>query len=77
MVIAVDEIAAREDVETLLLLLHCGIRVIATIHGDSLEEIMEKPYLYPLFEALYFKRFLLLGERYSACLYDEKGERLV
>ena len=76
-VIAVDEIATKEDVETLLLLLHCGVRVMATIHGDSPEELMEKPYLQPLLTATYFKRFLLIKEKYSAHLYDEKGEVII
>ncbi len=73
-VIAVDEIALFEDVETLLLLLNCGVRVIATIHGESLSEVQEKPYLAPLFATAYFKRFLLIKERGSARLYNEKGE---
>lgn len=76
-VIAVDEIATDRDVETLLLLLHCGVRVIATIHGDSVEEITKKPYLKPLFEAAYFKRFLLIKQRKNGRLYNEKGECLV
>lgn len=75
-VIAVDEIALAEDVDTLLLLLHCGVRVLATIHGESTKEVMEKPYLAPLFETSYFKRFLLIRGRGRAQLYNEKGERM-
>ncbi len=76
-VIAVDEIALAKDVETLLMLLHCGVRVIATIHGESLREVKEKTYLQPLFQTTYFKRFLLIEEKGKARLYDEKGELLV
>ncbi len=73
-VLAVDEIALREDVETLLLLLHCGVRVLATVHGESFEEVREKPYLKPLFETAYFKRFLIIKGKGDVGLYNEKGE---
>lgn len=76
-VIAVDEIALSEDVETLLLLLNCGVRVMATVHGETLARVKEKPYLAPLFATAYFKRFLLIKGRGEASLYDEKGEVLI
>lgn len=75
-VIAVDEIATVEDVNTLLLMLHCGVRVLVTIHGESMEEIMEKPYLQPLFGTNYFQRFIVIREQKKMELYDEKGGRL-
>nr|MBQ8253340.1 stage III sporulation protein AA [Lachnospiraceae bacterium] len=76
-VIAVDEIALSEDVQTLLMLLNCGVKVIATIHGESVREVKEKPYLQPLFETTYFRRFLMIKEKGKGALYDERGERLV
>lgn len=76
-VIAVDEIALAEDVETLLLLLNCGVRVIATIHGGSVKEVMEKPYLEPLFETAYFERFLMIYGRGKAQMYNGKGEEIL
>lgn len=76
-VLAVDEIALGEDVETLLLLLHCGVRVIATVHGESFAEVREKPFLAPLFETTYFKRFIHMKERGKAGIYNEKGEKLL
>ena len=76
-VLAVDEIALREDVETLLLLLHCGVRVIATVHGESFERVRSKPYLAPLFETTYFRRFILIKEKGKAGIYNEKGEEMI
>lgn len=73
-VLAVDEIAMKEDVETLLLLLHCGVRVLATVHGETMEEVMGKPYLRPLFETNYFRRFIVLEEKGKVRLFNEKGE---
>lgn len=76
-VIAVDEIALADDVRTLLMLLHCGVRVIATVHGESMQEVMQKPYLGPLFETTYFRRFLVLKGKGEGIMYNEKGERLI
>ncbi len=76
-VLAVDEIALSEDVETLLLLLNCGVRVIATVHGESFARVMEKPFLKPLFETTYFKRFLLMKEKGKVEIFNEKGERML
>ena len=76
-VLAVDEIALSEDVETLLLLLHCGVRVMATVHGDSFARVRGKPYLAPLFETTYFKRFILIREKGKAGIYNEKGEEML
>lgn len=76
-VMAVDEIATAEDVTTLLRMMNCGVRVIATVHGESFAEMRAKPYLKPLFEADYFGRFLLLAKGYQKMLYDRKGERLL
>ncbi len=76
-VLAVDEIALEKDVETLLLLLNCGVRVLATIHGETLEEVREKPYLMPLFTADYFRRFLLIKRKGEAQLFNEKGDVMV
>lgn len=76
-VLAVDEIALKEDVETLLLLLHCGVRVIATVHGESFASVRGKPYLAPLFETTYFKRFLLIKEKGKVEIYNEKGDEML
>jgi len=38
-VIAVDEIALREDVDALNTAANCGVSLLATVHGSSLEEL--------------------------------------
>ena len=42
-VIAVDEITAREDLRAMSMAAGCGVRLLATIHAGSVEELMEKP----------------------------------
>lgn len=41
-IIAIDEIGSNEDVEAINYASHCGVGIIATIHGDGLESIDTK-----------------------------------
>ncbi len=49
-VIAVDEVALPEDVEAMVRAARCGAGLLATVHGDSVEELGQKNLLRPLFE---------------------------
>lgn len=42
-IIAVDEITVREDLRAVAMAAGCGVRLLATIHAGSLEELREKP----------------------------------
>lgn len=59
-VIAVDEIGRYEDVDAIETALFCGCRLIATVHGSSLEDIRSKPLFQRLMEEAVFERFLVL-----------------
>lgn len=61
-VIGVDELGRKEDVEAVLRVVNCGVRVIATIHGDSLYEIRRKEFLQELFNQNIFESYILLGK---------------
>lgn len=74
-IIAVDEIGGVEDVRALLKVMHSGIRLLVTIHGESLQEIREKAFLRPLFEMKCFQRFILMKSDHRAfVLHDEQSE---
>lgn len=75
-VIAVDEIATDRDVETLLLTLHCGTAILATVHGSSIEELAAKKYLKPLFGSGCFQRFVILSGIKQAVVINERGEAI-
>lgn len=60
-VVAVDEIGGREDLEALLAAVHCGCVILATVHGNSLEELRRKPVLREIVEAEIFERYVILG----------------
>ena len=59
-VIAVDEIGTEEDVQAIKYAMHCGCRMIATVHGETLEEIQRKPLFEQLVKERYFERYVVL-----------------
>lgn len=59
-IIAVDEIGSKKDVEAINEALRAGIKLIATIHGSNLEEVMRKSSMKELFEEKVFERFIIL-----------------
>lgn len=72
--IALDEITAAEDCAALLQAAHCGVRLIATAHGSSMEDLFRRQAYRPLVEHKLFQTVLLLRpdktftvERMTAC----------
>lgn len=66
-VIAVDELGGIEDVKAVCRALQCGSRIIATMHGDSLEDVMEKNFFRELKEREVFGRYILLEKKDGKC----------
>lgn len=62
-IIAVDEIGSYEDMEAIETVLYCGCKLIATVHGSSMADIMEKPYLKRLITERIFERYIVLENR--------------
>lgn len=62
-VIAVDEIGGSRDAAALFEAASCGSRLLATVHGTSVEEMEQKSGMESLFRDRIFKRFLILGRR--------------
>ena len=59
-IIAVDEIGGIKDIEAIHEALKAGIKLIATVHGFSLDEIKGKSSMENLFKENIFKRFIIL-----------------
>lgn len=59
-IIAVDEIGSKRDVESIHEALKAGIKLIATIHGSSIEEVQSKSSMEDLFKEKIFDRFIIL-----------------
>ncbi len=62
-VIAVDEIGSREDIEAIEYVINCGCKLIATVHGSSIEDIRTKPLLRELLQEHVFERYIILNNK--------------
>ena len=58
--IAVDEITAASDCETLLRAGWCGVRIFATAHAGSVRDLMRRPLYRPLLENGLFDHILVM-----------------
>lgn len=66
-VVAVDELGSEEDMKAVGQVMQCGSCVIATVHGDSLEDIMSKNFLYQSVKQQTFGRYILLERAEGKC----------
>ena len=77
-VLAVDELGSIEDVQALQMAGGCGCRLLATVHGGSLEEIHNKNYMRYVMEMGLFQRYVILDRRTGVCritgVYDGEGK---
>lgn len=55
-VVALDEITAPEDVAAVSAVASCGVRVLATVHGDGVDDIRRKKLYRELLELRVFDR---------------------
>ncbi|MBP3431737.1 MAG: Flp pilus assembly complex ATPase component TadA [Clostridia bacterium] len=62
-VIVTDEIGQQEDVDAIMYAASCGVKVVATVHADSMETFFRKPLFEKLIKEKIFKRFVLLSKR--------------
>lgn len=62
-VLIVDEIGRREDAEAIMEAAHAGIKLIMTIHGNSLEDIHKRPSLKEIVSQAIFRRFIVLSRK--------------
>ncbi len=65
-VIVSDEIACEEDVSAIRLAHGTGVSVIATTHGEQMEEVKRRNLLKPLFEDKVFQKAILLKRDFSS-----------
>lgn len=79
-VIAVDEIGSREDMEAIEYVMNCGCRLVATVHGSSMDDIRQKPVLREMVKERMFDRYIVLGTgKYMGRveeIFDSRGTRL-
>lgn len=60
-IIVCDEIGNDDDTQALLNVSNCGVKIVATAHAGSIEEVLERESLKPLFDVKVFDIIILLG----------------
>lgn len=79
-IIAVDEIGSKEDLEAIFHVISCGCKLIATVHGSSIEDIKSKPILGELLQKKFIERYVILNNIKSIGhleeIYDASGNRI-
>lgn len=77
-VLAVDEVGSLADAQALQMAGGCGCRLLATVHGSSMEEVKQKNYMRYAMEQGLFERYVVLYRRQGACriaeVYDGEGK---
>ena len=77
-VVAVDELGREEDFRAVESVIHCGCCLIATAHGNSLEDVLRQPFFQRLKEMEIFEKYIVLGGRNQVGaikgIYDGKGK---
>ena len=78
-VLAVDELGSDSDIQALLMASGCGCKLIATIHGSSLEEVKHKKYMCNVIADKLFDRYIVLTRKNGYCevegIYDGDGAK--
>lgn len=79
-VIAVDEVGSIEDINAIEYAMNSGCKLIASVHGNSIEDINNKPVLSELFKKKLFERFIVLSNRgevgHIEGIYNQEGKEL-
>lgn len=79
-VMAVDEIGTREDLNALFDVMKCGCRILATVHGDSVDDVRKKKVLNEMMDGGMFARYVVLsGVPHPGILdgvYNEEGQQI-
>lgn len=60
-VLAMDEVTAPQDLEALATAAGCGVRLLATAHGESLHELRRRPLYRKLMDEGIFRRAVIIS----------------
>jgi stage III sporulation protein AA len=75
-VLVTDEIGRKEDVAAIQEALYCGVKVLTTAHGSSLDELSRRPALGELIEEQAFGRYVVLSSRAGPGTIEAVWDRL-
>ena len=63
--IAVDEIGNKYDAQAIRYCIACGCIIIGTVHGYSLEDVLNKPYVKELVGMDGFNKIIIMSKRHG------------
>ena len=70
--IAVDELGTVEDIQALFSVIRSGCRVIATIHGESIQDLKTKVFFKEVIQENVFERYVVIKENRCMEVYDKE-----
>ena len=80
-IIVTDEPGQKEDIDAILYAINSGVKIFASIHSDSLENLSKKPFFKPILAEKVFQRYVLLSMRNGPGtvegVYNENFSRVV
>ncbi len=80
-IIVTDELGQKEDIDAILYAINSGVKIFASIHSDSLENLSKKPFFKPILAEKVFQRYVLLSMRNGPGtvegVYNENFSRVV
>nr|WP_207669148.1 stage III sporulation protein AA [Natranaerovirga pectinivora] len=80
-VVAVDEIGSEIDINAIEYVMNSGCKLICTVHGQSMEDMEQKPILNKLVRNKAFERYIVLSNRTGigqvVGIYDENRQPLI
>lgn len=62
-VIAIDELGDREEMEVVRQVSHCGVKMLATMHGNSLDDVLRREGMEQILKIRGFELMLILGKK--------------
>lgn len=60
-VIVTDEVGSREDLVSIHDAINAGIKIITTVHGGSIEELLNRPYISQMIRDRLFEKIIFLN----------------
>lgn len=63
-VMAVDEMGTAEDIKALFSVIRTGCSILATMHGDSIDSLVQKSFLKEVMDEKVFSRYIVINNRH-------------
>ena len=68
--IATDEIGTEEDIEAIKYAINAGVKIIATAHGASMEDLKRRKKLYELVEEKIFEKIVFIDKNRNISIFS-------